>query len=81
MAAVKQTSGWDMLSGEWAPTMIRALEDMIGHIREGVAEGNTKSGTLVVRTNGPIERDMEFLRHMMGRREVISSEIINGRGR
>ena len=66
---------WQTLSEDWAPTMIRALEDMIRHIREGVAEGDTKDGTLPARTNGPIERDMDFIRHMMGRRDVISSEI------
>ena len=72
---------WQTLSEDWAPTMIRALEDMIGHIRAGVAQGDTRDGTLVERTDGPIEQDMAFLRHMMGRREVISNEIIKGRGR
>ena len=81
MSAPTPRTKWDTLSQDWAPTMIRALEDMINHIRVGVAQGDTREGTLVERTNGPIEQDMAFIRHMMGRREVISSEIINGRGR
>ena len=81
MSAPVPGTGWDTLSRDWAPTMIRALEDMINHIRAGVAQGDTRDGTLVERNNGPIEQDMAFIRHMMGRREVISNEIIKGRGR
>ena len=60
---------WQMLSEEWAPTMIRALEDMIKHIREGVEAGPARAGTLVEMNNGPLERDMDFIRHMMSRRQ------------
>ena len=81
VSAPRAATGWETLSRDWAPTMIRALEDMIGHIRAGVAQGDTREGTLVERNNGPIEQDMAFIRHMMGRREVISNEIIKGRGR
>ena len=57
----------DMLH-EWGGTCERALEAMIAHIREGLLVDDT------------LANDFNYLRHLMGRREVIVNEIVMRQG-
>ena len=66
-----------MLREEWAPTAISALEDMIKDIRDGIAQGEVDFGKL---ENDTLERDFDYLRHLMGRREVLAETIRRYRG-
>lgn len=49
---------------EWAGTLERALNDMIADIR---------ANKLI---DGTLERDYDYIRHLMGRREIIVNEIM-----
>jgi len=53
---------------EWRGTMLRALETMTEHARTGNLIDDT------------LERDYDFLRHLMGRRILIRDEIMRLRG-
>ena len=48
---------------QWGDTCVGACENMIADIRAGKLVDDT------------MERDFDFLRHLMGRREVIVNEI------
>jgi len=54
---------------EWAGTAERALEDMISDLRAGKLYDDT------------LARDFDFLRHLMGRREIIVNEIARANSR
>ena len=49
---------------EWAGTLERALNDMIADIRANKLIDDT------------LERDYDYIRHLMGRREIIVNEIM-----
>lgn len=68
---------WEMLSGEWAPAAVDALLDMVKDIVDGMAEGDIDQRKL---EDDTLENDFAFLRHLMGRREVIVNEIRLARG-
>lgn len=54
---------------EWAATMGRALRDMAADVEAGRLVDDT------------LPRDMDFLRHLMGRREIIVGELLALQGR
>lgn len=56
-----------MLS-EWGGTLEKALEAMIADIRDGRLVDDT------------LPRDYEFIRHLMGRREIIVNQIMLANG-
>lgn len=60
---------WASMLQDWAGTAERALEDMISDIRAGKLYDDT------------LARDFDFLRHLMGRREIIVNEIARANSR
>ena len=63
----------DMLR-EWGGTCERALEAMIAHIWKGLLLDDT------LLADDTLANDFNYLRHLMGRREVIVNEIVMRQG-
>lgn len=63
MGDVRRRAVEALLRGEWAATMAKALRDMAQEVDDGHLEGDG------------LEKQFDFLRHLMGRREQLLMEI------
>lgn len=63
MGEIRRQALEEMLRGEWRGTMERTLEEMLRDLRAGKIEGDE------------LEKNFRFVRHLMGRREQLLTEI------